>query len=146
MITLPKSARAVLEGPALAHLVTINPDGSPHVTVVWVGLDGDHIVSAHIVWPGVAQRKLTNLRRDPRVALSLEAGTKDDIGMWEYLVVRGRSEVVEGGAPELLQRLAYTYIGPDVGRYPAIDDPPPGFVNRITPEHIGGNGPWSRGE
>jgi hypothetical protein len=45
---LPDSARVVLGSPALAHLVTLNPDGSPQVTVVWVGVDGDEIVAAHL--------------------------------------------------------------------------------------------------
>ena len=46
MASLPDSARAVLQSPAMAHLVTLNPDGSPQVNVVWVGLDGDEIVAA----------------------------------------------------------------------------------------------------
>ncbi len=71
MTTLPDSARAVLESAALAHLVTLNPDGSPQVTVVWVDLDGDQIVSGHLP----DHRKLRNIRRDGRVALTLEAGT-----------------------------------------------------------------------
>jgi pyridoxamine 5'-phosphate oxidase-like protein len=45
MTLLPGSARAVLESPALAHLVTVNPDGSPQVSVVRAGLDGDEIVA-----------------------------------------------------------------------------------------------------
>jgi hypothetical protein len=57
-------------------------------------------------------------------------------------VVRGRARLEEGGAPELLQRLAHTYLGPDV-RFPPMDDPPPGNVMRITVEHIGGIGPWA---
>ena len=48
MSVLPESARAVLESNALAHLVTLNPDGSPQVSVVWVGLEGDDFVSAHL--------------------------------------------------------------------------------------------------
>jgi hypothetical protein len=48
MTSLPDSARAVLESPALAHLVTLNPDGSPQVSVVWVGLDGDEVVAGHL--------------------------------------------------------------------------------------------------
>jgi hypothetical protein len=46
MSVLPDSARAVLESDGLAHLVTVNPDGSPQVTIVWVGLEGDEIVSS----------------------------------------------------------------------------------------------------
>lgn len=50
--------------------------------------------------------------------------------------------VTEGGAPELLARLATTYLGPDV-KFPPMDDPPPGFVTRITVARIGGVGPWN---
>ena len=46
-----------------------------------------------------------------------------------------------GGAPELLQELAYTYLGPDA-KYPPMPDPPPGFVTRITPERFKGTGSW----
>src|ERR1039457_4683687 len=68
MASLPDSARAVLQSPALAHLVTLNPDGSPQVTVVWVGLDCDEIVAAHLP----EHRKVRNIRNDSRVALSVE--------------------------------------------------------------------------
>jgi PPOX class probable F420-dependent enzyme len=68
MTSLPDSARAVLESPALAHLVTLNPDGSPQVSVVWVGLDGDEIVAGHLP----EHRKVRNIRNDSRVAASLE--------------------------------------------------------------------------
>ena len=140
MATLPDSARAVLEGPHLAHLVTLEPDGSPQVSIVWVGLDGDEIVAAHL--PN--HRKLRNIRRDRRVSLSIEAGTRNQMGLDEYLVIHGTARVTEGGAPELLQRLAHVYLGPDV-RFPAMDHPPPGYITRITVDRIGGVGPWGRG-
>ena len=146
MAKLPDSARKVLEGPALGHLVTLNPDGSPHVTVVWVGLDGDEIVSGHMIWPGTTQKKIENIRRDPRVALSLESGTRDENGLWHYLVVHGHAEIVDGGAPQVVQQLAYTYMGADVGTYPPVPNPPPGFVNRITVDRVGGVRPWTKGE
>jgi hypothetical protein len=60
----------------------------------------------------------------------------------EYLVVYGTARVTEGGAAEVLQRLAHTYLGPDVV-FPPMPDPPPGFVTRITPERLGGVGPWN---
>lgn len=50
--------------------------------------------------------------------------------------------MTEGGAAEVLQRLAYTYIGPDV-IFPNMPDPPPGFVTKITPERLVGVGPWN---
>jgi len=134
----PDSARHLLEPDALAHLVTINPDGSPQVSCVWVGLDGDEIVSGHL---RSDQRKLRNVARDPRVALSLEGTTIHPPGLKEYLVVHGTGRIAEGGAAELLQRLAHVYLGPDV-RFPPMDDPPPGQVLRISVERIGGVGPW----
>ena len=139
MTTLPESARAVLEGPALAHLVTLEPDGRPQVTVVWVGLDGDEIVCAHLP----LHRKIVNMRRDPRVALSLVSGTRNAVGLEEYLVVHGRARITEGGAPELLQQLAHVYLGPEV-RFPPMDDPPPGYITHITVDRIGGVGPWAQ--
>jgi PPOX class probable F420-dependent enzyme len=129
----------VLEGPALAHLVTIEPDGRPQVSIVWVGLDGDEIVAGHLP----EHRKIHNIRRDARVALSVEAGTRNEMGLDEYIVVHGRGRVTEGGGAELLQQLAHVYLGPDV-RFPPVDDPPPGYITHITVERVGGVGPWAR--
>jgi pyridoxamine 5'-phosphate oxidase-like protein len=64
MTWLPDSARAVLESPALAHLVTLNPGWQPQVSIVWVGLDGDEIVAGHLP----EHRKVSNVRNDSRVA------------------------------------------------------------------------------
>jgi PPOX class probable F420-dependent enzyme len=134
---LPETARKLIESGALAHLVTIGRDGSPQVTCIWVGLDGDEIVSGHLG----ERQKLRNVRRDPRVALSLEGTRVHPPGLKEYLVVHGRARIEEGGAPELLQRLARVYLGPDV-TFPPMDDPPPGYTIRITVDRIGGVGPW----
>ena len=136
---LPETARHLIESGGLAHLVTLNPDGSPQVTCIWVGLDGDDLVSGHL---RPDQRKLTNVARDPRVALSIEGTEIQPPGLKHYLVIHGRARLVEGGAPELLQRLAHVYLGPDV-RFPPMDDPPAGHVMRITIERIGGVGPWA---
>ena len=136
---LPQSVRELIESGSLAHLVTLNPDGSPQVTCVWVGLEQDEIVSGHL---NVDQAKLRNIARDPRVALSIEGNEIQPPGLKQYLVVHGRARVVDGGAPELLQRLAHVYLGPDV-IFPPMADPPGGLVMRITAERIGGVGPWS---
>jgi PPOX class probable F420-dependent enzyme len=135
---LTAEARAILESDALAHLVTLASDGTPQVSCIWVGLDGDDIVSGHL---NPVQQKLRNVRRDPRVALSLEGTAIQPPGLKQYLVVHGTARLVEGGAAELLQRLAHVYLGPDV-KFPPMDDPPPGIVMRITPERLGGVGPW----
>jgi hypothetical protein len=61
--------------------------------------------------------------------------------MRHYLVVRGSARISPGGAPELLQQLARTYVGPDV-IFPPMPDPPVGVILRITPTSLGGVGPW----
>jgi len=139
MAGLPEAARELIESGALGHLVTLGPDGSPQVTCIWVGLDGDELVSGHLAG---SQRKLQNVRRDPRVTLSFEGTRVHPPGMKEYLVVHGRARIEEGGAPELLQRLAHVHLGPDV-KFPPMDDPPPGFTMRVTVERVGGVGPWT---
>jgi PPOX class probable F420-dependent enzyme len=138
MTSLPDSARSVLESSGLAHLVTLNPDGSPQVTVVWVGLDGDEIVAAHLP----EHRKIRNIRNDSRVALSIETSNRNNIGLTEYLVIYGTARVTEGGAPDLLQELAHTYLGPDV-KFPPMDNPPPGYITRIAVDRVAGVGPWA---
>src|ERR1700751_6356373 len=108
MMSLPDSARAVLESAALAYLVTLNADGSPQVSVVWVGLDGDEIVAGHLP----EHRKVRNIRNDSRVALSLETDQRNAMGLNEYLVINGTARITEGGAAELLQRLPPTHLCP----------------------------------
>jgi PPOX class probable F420-dependent enzyme len=138
MTTLNAAAQAALTAGHCAHLVTVNADGSPQVSVVWVGLDGGDIVSAHLD----DRQKLRNARRDPRVVLSLETGVVNAYGLMEYLVVRGTARVTEGGAAPLLQQLAHVYLGPDV-TFPPGSDHPPGYILRITPTKVSGTGPWS---
>jgi PPOX class probable F420-dependent enzyme len=140
MTGLPDSARSVIESAALAHLVTLNRDGSPQVTCVWVGLDGDEIVCAHLP----RQRKVENIERDPRVALSIEAEGSNELGLRHYLIVYGRARITEGGAAELLQRLAETYLGPGV-KFPPVPDPPPGYITHIAVDRLAGVGPWAFG-
>ncbi len=138
-MALAESAKELIRSGALGHLVTIAADGAPQVTCVWVGVDGDDLLTGHLN-PGL--RKLENVRRDPRVVISFEGTEIRPPGLQEYLVVRGRAEIEEGGAPELLRELARTYLGPDVP-FPPMDDPPPGVRMRITVESVGGIGPWA---
>jgi PPOX class probable F420-dependent enzyme len=140
MPVLTPSARAVIESDHLAHLVTLNPDGSPHVTIAWVTLDQDEIILGSLRH----FRKLRNIERDPRVSLSIEGLGLHPIGLREYLVVSGTARIVEGGAADLLRRLARVYIGPN-STFPPDPDPPPGWITRITPERLGGAGPWTAG-
>jgi PPOX class probable F420-dependent enzyme len=131
--------REIIEAGPPAHLVTINTDGSPQVTIVWVGLDGDDLVTAHV---GEYQ-KVRTVRRDSRVAVSIETGRKNDMGLDEYIVISGTARVEEGGAPELLQELAYAYMGPDV-KFPPMPNPPSGVIIRTTVDRVTGVGPWGR--
>jgi PPOX class probable F420-dependent enzyme len=134
---LNAAARELLESGAPAHIVTLDRDGRPHVTMAWVGVQDEDIVFATLP----DQRKLRNIRRDPRVTVSIQTDRQNEMGLTEYLVVYGIAAVTEGGAPELLQELAHTYLGPDV-KFPPMPDPPPGYVTRIRPQRLGGVGPW----
>jgi PPOX class probable F420-dependent enzyme len=134
---LSPAVRALLESDAVATVVTLDPDGTPHVSSAWVGLEDGEIVIGTLD----DQRKLRNVRRDPRIALAIQSNVVNRWGLREYLVVNGTARVTEGGAAELLQRLARTYIGPDAV-FPAMPDPPPGYVTRVRVEKVTGIGPW----
>lgn len=139
MATFPDSAKQLIRSGPLGHLVTIRSDGAPQVTCVWVAVDGETLLTAHLN-PG--QRKLENVRRDPRVVISFEGTEVQPPGLRQYLVVRGTAEIEEGGAPELLQELAHVYLGPEV-KFPPMDEPPPGVRLRISVDRVGGIGPWA---
>jgi PPOX class probable F420-dependent enzyme len=137
-VRVPDEARRILESDSLAHVTTIDPDGRPQTTLAWVGLEGDEVVFATLP----DQRKLRNLRRDPRITISIQTEQVTTYGLHEYLVIYGTARVTDGGGPEVLQRLAHTYLGPDV-TFPPMPDPPQGFVTRVTVERLGGVGPWN---
>jgi len=105
---IPQSVRTQIEKGPLAHLTTLNRDGSPQVTLIWVGIEDDEFVIGHLA----LHQKIKNIGRDPRVALSLIADGTSPQGMREYVVVYGNARITEGGAVPLLQRLAPLYIGP----------------------------------
>src|SRR5512147_1376093 len=135
---IPQEIRKLIESGTPAHLITLNQDGSPQLTMVWIGLDGDDIVAGHLP----ENRKVKNIRRDPRVAICLQANTKSSMGLTEYAVLYGEAHIEEGGAPELLQRLAVVYIGAGV-KFPPMDNPPRGFITRVHVNRIEGVGPWT---
>jgi PPOX class probable F420-dependent enzyme len=106
---LNHDVRRHLEGTQVAHLATVLADGSPHTVPLWVDTHGDHVVFL----TGPDSQKARNLRRDPRVALSLTAADNP----FEPIVIRGRVvEWLEGDeAWEIVDRIAAKYIG---GPYP----------------------------
>lgn len=137
MTAIPESAREFLTTGPLGHVVTLNPDGTPHVTLTWAGFDGEELVMATF-YP--EQRKISNMRRDPRIVLSFQANQYEGEGLHPYLVIQGRGDVTEGGALEVMDDLAEHYIGPG-HRYP-MRDAPEGAVVRIVVDRIYGQGPW----
>lgn len=120
----------------MAHLSTIKPDGSPQVTVIWIGLDGDEVVSGHMSH----HRKLRNIERDPRVVLSFD-GTRDhEAFLNPYAVLHARATVEPSDAAwDLLNRLAKVYVSPD-SEFPAARRS--GYIARYAVERISGVGPW----
>lgn len=103
--TLDPDVRRVLNGTSIAHLATILPDGSPHTVPIWIGVHNDRIVFL----TGPDSRKARNLRRDPRVALSLTAPDNP----FEPVIVRGLViEWLDGEAAwEIIDQLATKYTG-----------------------------------
>lgn len=138
MSDLPRTVVDFLATGPLAHVVTLAADGSPHVSVAWVGVEDGEVVFGTLH----DQPKLRNLRADPRIALSFEAPGRTEFGLAPYLVLRGRARLTEGGAAALLHRLAQTYIGPGTD-FPPMPDPPPGYVVRVAVERVSGAGPWT---
>jgi PPOX class probable F420-dependent enzyme len=138
-MSIPESIAALIATGPYAHLTTLNADGSPQVTLVWIGIEGDEIVIGHMgEW-----QKVKNVRRDPRVALSMLGQGRNAMGLQEYVVVHGKARITEGGAADLLQRLAHIYLGPTVEFPPAAYRTKPGYITRIAPERYTGVGPWA---
>src|SRR4030081_463131 len=89
MSGLPRQLRDLIASGPMAHLSTINADGSPQVTVIWIGLDGDDLLSGHMSW----YTKLRNIERDPRVVLSFDAPRAPGVFLNHYAVLRARATV-----------------------------------------------------
>ncbi|MGZ8437574.1 MAG: PPOX class F420-dependent oxidoreductase [Candidatus Limnocylindrales bacterium] len=134
---LSDPAVELLDSAAVATIATINADGSPHLSAAWIGIEDGEIVFGTLP----DQRKLRNLRRDPRISIQVQSDRVNEWGLREYLVIDGVARITDGGAAALLQRLARVYLGPGVV-FPAMPDPPPGFVTHVRVERISGIGPW----
>jgi PPOX class probable F420-dependent enzyme len=136
-MALNEAARELIGNGADATLVTINPDGSPQVSLVWVavrsGPDGDELVTAHLG----EHKKVRNIRENPHVAVTIVSPGEVGKAMRPYLAINGTAYIEEGGAPELLKTLAQTLSDPD--QFPP-KDAPPGFVTHIRVEKVGGIG------
>ena len=111
MTVLNDAARAILDAPEFATIATLQPDGQPHLSVVWIERDGDDVLISTVK----GRQKFRNIERDPRVAVLVYP--KD--APYSYVEIRGTAEMTEEGGRELIDRLALQYRGWD--RYPADD-------------------------
>ena len=110
-----------------ATIATINPDGQPQLSIVWCAIDGDEILVSTVE----GRRKHLNLERDNRV--SIIASPRDE--PYKYVEVRGTAAMTRKGGRELIDQLAYEYMGAD--RYPADDDTNNiRVVIRVTPQRV----------
>ena len=139
MSGLPNELRGLIESGPMAHLATINRDGTPQVTVIWIGLDGDEVVSGHLP----RHLKLRNIERDPRVVLSFDAPREPGVFLNPYAVLHCHATVEPSEqAWDLLNRLTKVYMSPET-EFPVPRRP--GYIVRYSIERIGGVGPWAPG-
>lgn len=132
MALLTDRVRRLLDEPNCAVLATINADGSPQTSIVWVGTDGDDIV----ISSAQGRRKDRNIRRDPRVSLSVWDRQDPEV----YAEIRGDATVTEDIGRALAVRLAEKYNGPGGGEeFLALPPEIVRVVIRIVPRHTAGN-------
>jgi len=135
--SLPAPAQALLGSDALAHVVTINPDGTPQVSVVWCGVREDRVLFC----TEATTAKVRNIRRDPRVVLSIEDESRNITGTQQHLVVWGRAYVMGLADPDLCDDLCRTYVGR--ADHPLnLSRSDTAVTVGVSVERLGGNGPW----
>ena len=126
MARLSDKVRTLFDGRNFAVLSTLEPDGMPHSTVVWVGRDGDDILFAL----PKSRRKTANLHRDPRAAVVIFDTAKP----YESAQVRGTASIEDDPDGRLIDRLSHKYTG---GPYPGFAGPNPQWVTiRITADKV----------
>ena len=108
-------------------VATIRPDGTPHVTPVWVDYDGEHV----LVNSAYGRCKVRNIQRDPRVAIDVLPAEDQQSG---YVSVSGTAELVDEGADEHIDKLAKKYLGVD--EYPFRSPGEKRVIIRITPGRV----------
>ena len=124
---LPEAAKAVVDGRNFATLATVNPDGGPQSSVVWITRDGEDLLMSTVI----GRRKEKNLRRDPRVSVSIF----DIEQPYRYLEVRGSVTMTEEGGGELINTLSRKYKDRD---YTADGPTDTRVVIRLTPDKVTG--------
>jgi len=139
MSVINDRARVLLGSDAPAHVVTQRIDGTPQISVVWVGLDGDEI----LIGTQARNAKVRNLQRNPHIILSV-LGTDLVHGfLLEHLLITGRATIDEAGPAAwlaLMDDLAQVYIG---GPFPHRGGADNGVIIRVQADRISGVGPWT---
>ena len=126
MASLPESVRTLFDGNNFAVLSTLEPDGKPHSTVVWVTRDGNDILFA---LPR-SRHKTANLERDPRAAVAIF----DPANPYQSAQVQGTATITDDPDGILIDELSHKYTG---GPYPGFAGPDPQWVTaRITADKI----------
>ena len=113
-MTIPDDIRALLSEPIFFHTATINPDGSPQLSVVWADIDGDLIRFS----TAEGRAKPRNLRRDPRIAISF---SPPDNG-YRNIVIQGRAIEIEQRGMDLIDHMARKYLDEDSYPWAQPDD------------------------
>jgi PPOX class probable F420-dependent enzyme len=132
MAVIPDEAKHLFEGKDFAHVATVNADGSPQVSPVWIGLDGDLITFN----TAQGRVKTNNVQRDERVALSIH----DQENPYENLVVQGKVvEVTADGADADIDALAKRYL--DADSYPFRQPGEQRVIVKIEPEKVNHTNP-----
>ncbi|MBI4460638.1 MAG: PPOX class F420-dependent oxidoreductase [Acidobacteria bacterium] len=125
--TIPQNFLDLFNKPSFAHLATLMPSGQPQVTPVWCDYDGTHV----IINSAKGRQKDRNVRRDPRVTLSIP----DPQNPYRYLEVRGKVvEITEQGADEHINRMAKKYLGVD--KYPYRQPGEVRVIYKVQPEAV----------
>jgi PPOX class probable F420-dependent enzyme len=136
-IKLPQSVKKLLQDKAYGHVVTFNAQGKPQLTMVWMDVDGDEVTFN----TAEGRRKPQNLRRDPRIIVSVQDRNEPQL----YAVFHGTARITEAGADEHIDKLAKRFLG--VHKYPFRQPGEKRIIVRVGVDRIGGFGPkmqpWS---
>jgi PPOX class probable F420-dependent enzyme len=124
-VTFDDATRQLIDGKNFATLATLNPDGSPQTSVIWIGLDGDAVVFTSTT----GRKKTRNIAKDPRVSLTIF----DMADPYRTVEIRGTAELIDDPDRELSHRLSHKYVGEDPPREPADVQR---VIVRITPEKV----------
>jgi PPOX class probable F420-dependent enzyme len=128
---LSDELKTLLDGPVFVTIATVQPDGSPQLSPVWVKRDGDDV----LISTTIGRRKEQNLRRDPRTTVLLQPFDAP----YTYAEIRGTAELSSEGGQELIDELSLKYTGKRYAEFnPAHGQDAPRVVVRITPRKVVG--------